>query len=123
MIRQIRYPGGIRSHRRHAKLDRTAYGGRQLTSVSSQRRLGGRRTGAARDVILATLARNADNAGAPAGALSSLASRTSPNIYYTLTREELTALAKGNVKQIERWVGRLDKSRARWLWNRLSERP
>jgi len=44
-------------------------------------------------------------------------------MYYTLTREELAALAKGNVKQIERWVGTLDKGRARWLWNWLSERP
>ncbi len=44
-------------------------------------------------------------------------------MYYTLTRDELTALAKGNVKQIQRWVGRLDKSRARWLWSGLSERP
>ena len=127
MIRQIRYTGGIRLQRRHVKLNRTAYGGRLLTSVSGQKRLGGRRTGAARDVILATLARNADNAGTPgapsAGTLSSAASRTSANIYYTLTRDELTALARGNVKQIERWVGKLDKSRARWLWNRLSERP
>lgn len=70
-------------------------------------------------MILAILARNADNAGA----LPPPASRTTPNMYYTLTRDELAALAKGNVKQIERWVGRLDKSRARWLWSRLSERP
>ncbi len=70
-------------------------------------------------MILATLARNAENAGV----LPSPASRTASTVYYTLTREELTALARGNVKQIERWVGTLDKSRARWLWSRLSERP
>ncbi len=70
-------------------------------------------------MILATLARNADGAGA----LPSPASRAAPSLYYTMTRDELAALAKGNVKQIERWVGRLDKGRARWLWNRLNERP
>jgi hypothetical protein len=43
-------------------------------------------------------------------------------MYYTLTRDELTALARGNVKQIEQWVRKLDKGRARWLWSRLNER-
>ena len=70
-------------------------------------------------MILTILAHSADDPEA----MSSPTSRTSPSMYYTLTRDELTALAKGNVKQIERWVGRLDKSRARWLWNRLRERP
>lgn len=96
-----------------------AHGGQQLTSVSRQKRPSGRRSGAARDVILGTLARNAEAVGAS----PSPASRAAPQMYYTLTREELAALAKGNVKQIERWVGTLDKGRARWLWNWLSERP
>ncbi len=96
-----------------------ADGGQQVTIVSRQKRLGGRRAGAAREAILGTLARNADSSGA----LPSLTARAAPDLFYTLTRDELAALAKGNVKQIERWVGKLDGCRARWLWSRLSERP
>lgn len=41
--------------------------------------------------------------------------------YYTLTSEERAALASGDIKKIEGWVGKLDKRLAVWLWRRLSE--
>lgn len=41
--------------------------------------------------------------------------------YYTLTQEEKAALASGDIKRIEGWVGKLDKRLATWLWCRLSQ--
>ena len=41
--------------------------------------------------------------------------------YYTLTSEEKAALASGDIKQIEAWVGKLDEKLATWLWCRLSQ--
>ena len=41
--------------------------------------------------------------------------------YYTLTSEERAALASGDIKKIEGWVGKLDKRLATWLWCRLSQ--
>lgn len=41
--------------------------------------------------------------------------------YYTLTTEERAALASGDIKRIESWVGKLDKELATWLWCRLSQ--
>jgi hypothetical protein len=37
------------------------------------------------------------------------------NAYYTLTKEELTALLSGNMEKIESWVGSLDRRHATWL--------
>jgi len=72
-----------------------------------------------REAILAVLARAADDseflaqlAKNPAEALSG---------YYTLTQEEVAALVSGDIKQIEGWVGKLDKRHATWLWCRLSQ--
>jgi predicted ATPase len=72
-----------------------------------------------REVILAVLARAADDseflarlADNPAEALTE---------YYTLTQEELAALASGDIKKIEGWLGKLDKRHATWLWCRLSQ--
>ena len=72
-----------------------------------------------REAILAILARAADDqeflgrlAANPSEALSE---------YYTLTHEELAALASGDIKRVEEWVGKLDKRLAAWLWNRLSQ--
>ena len=69
--------------------------------------------------ILAVLARAADDseflarlADNPAEALTE---------YYTLTQEELAALASGDIKKIESWCGKLDKKHATWLWCRLSQ--
>lgn len=41
--------------------------------------------------------------------------------YYTLTKEELAALASGDIRKIESWCGKLDKRHATWLWCRLSQ--
>jgi len=41
--------------------------------------------------------------------------------YYTLTTEEKAALAGGDIKKIESWVGKLDERLATWLWCRLSQ--
>jgi len=41
--------------------------------------------------------------------------------YYILTSEERAALASGDIKRIESWVGKLDKRLATWLWCRLSQ--
>ena len=72
-----------------------------------------------REAILAILARAADDskflarlADNPHEALSE---------YYTLTSEELAALASGDIQKIESWVGKLDQRHATWLWCRLSQ--
>ena len=41
--------------------------------------------------------------------------------YYSLTSEERAALASGDIKKIESWVGKLDKQLSTWLWCRLSQ--
>ena len=41
--------------------------------------------------------------------------------YYSLTNEEKAALASGDIRKIESWVGKLDKELATWLWCRLSQ--
>jgi len=38
-----------------------------------------------------------------------------------LTTEERAALASGDIRKIESWVGKLDKELATWLWCRLSQ--
>jgi hypothetical protein len=72
-----------------------------------------------RETILAILARAADDreflarlATNPSDALSE---------YYTLTHEELAALASGDIRKVEEWVGKLDKRQATWLWLRLAQ--
>ena len=72
-----------------------------------------------REAILAVLARAADDSQF----LAQLADNPSEalNEYYTLTQEELAALASGDIKKIESWVGKLDKRHATWLWCRLSQ--
>ncbi|MEJ2740722.1 MAG: Os1348 family NHLP clan protein [Dehalococcoidia bacterium] len=41
--------------------------------------------------------------------------------YYTLTAEERAALASGDIRKIEEWVGKLDTRLATWLLYRLSQ--
>lgn len=41
--------------------------------------------------------------------------------YYTLTAAEYAALASGDMKKIEMWIGKLDERLATWLWCRLSQ--
>jgi hypothetical protein len=72
-----------------------------------------------REAILAILARAADDSGF----LAQLANNPTEALseYYTLTKEELAALASGDIKKIESWVGKLDQRHATWLWCRLSQ--
>jgi hypothetical protein len=74
---------------------------------------------AGREAILAVLARAADDSQF----LAQLADNPSEALsgYYMLTSEELAALASGDIKKIEGWVGKLDKRHATWLWCRLSQ--
>jgi hypothetical protein len=37
------------------------------------------------------------------------------NSYYTLTKDEVEALVKGNIEKIESWVSSLDRHHATWL--------
>ena len=41
--------------------------------------------------------------------------------YYSFTAAEKAALASGDIRKIETWVGKLDKELATWLWCRLSQ--
>jgi hypothetical protein len=41
--------------------------------------------------------------------------------YYSLTTEEVAALASGDIRKIESWVGKLDEKLATWLWCRLAQ--
>ena len=41
--------------------------------------------------------------------------------YYTLTAEEKAALASGDIRKIESWLGKLDEELTTWLWCRMSQ--
>jgi len=72
-----------------------------------------------REAILAVLARAADDSQF----LARLADNPDEALteYYTLTQEEVAALASGDIKKIEGWLGKLDQRHATWLWCRLSQ--
>lgn len=72
-----------------------------------------------REAILAVLSRAADDSEF----LARLAENPEKALteYYTLTQEELAALASGDIKKIEGWLGKLDRRHATWLWCRLSQ--
>jgi hypothetical protein len=40
---------------------------------------------------------------------------------YDLTSEEKAALASGDIRKIESWVGKLDKRLSTWIWCRLQQ--
>jgi hypothetical protein len=40
---------------------------------------------------------------------------------FNLTSEERAALASGDLRRIEAWVGRLDKRLSTWIWCRLQQ--
>jgi hypothetical protein len=42
-------------------------------------------------------------------------------IEYDLTSEERAALASGDLRRIESWVGKLDKRLSTWIWCRLQQ--
>ena len=71
-----------------------------------------------KEAILAILARAADDhkflarlAENPAKVLKD----------YNLTSEEKAALASGDLRRIESWVGKLDKRLSTWIWCRLQQ--
>ena len=72
-----------------------------------------------REAILEVLARAADDSQF----LAQLAENPTEALsgYYTLTQEEVAALVSGDIRNIEGWVGKLDKRHATWLWCRLSQ--
>lgn len=72
-----------------------------------------------REAVLAVLARAADDDKF----LARLADNATEALeeYYTLTWEEKAALASGDLKRIESWVGKLDQRLAKWLWCRMSQ--
>jgi len=86
---------------------------KEIKPLTREERLKGR------EAILAVLARAADDSQF----LARLADNPNEALteYYTLTHEELAALASGDIKKIESWVGKLDKRHATWLWCRLSQ--
>jgi hypothetical protein len=69
--------------------------------------------------ILSVLARAADDPNF----MSRLADDTENALkeYYTLTQEQKTALASGDIEKIEKWLGKLDGRLASWLWSRLCQ--
>ncbi|MFW6150234.1 MAG: Os1348 family NHLP clan protein [Chloroflexota bacterium] len=73
----------------------------------------------ARDSLLAVLRR----AAAEPDFLAELADDPHEALkeYYTLTAEEKAALASGDIRTIEAWVGKLDRDLATWLWSRLCQ--
>ena len=72
-----------------------------------------------KEAILEVLARAADDSGF----LAQLADDPDKALdeYYVLSWEERAALASGDIKKIESWVGKLDKRLATWLWCRLQQ--
>jgi len=74
---------------------------------------------AGKEGILAVLARAADDPEF----LRRLADNTHEALgeYYALTWEEKAALASGDIRKIEHWVGKLDERLAAWLWCRLCQ--
>ncbi|MFO8143186.1 MAG: Os1348 family NHLP clan protein [Dehalococcoidales bacterium] len=75
--------------------------------------------GERRERILAVLSKAADDSRF----LARLADNPEKALkdYYTLTPEEVAALASGDIKTIENWLGKLDQRHATWLWCRLSQ--
>ncbi|MFP3975297.1 MAG: hypothetical protein ACOC6S_01535 [Chloroflexota bacterium] len=40
---------------------------------------------------------------------------------YGLTDEEKAAIASGDIRRIENWVGKLSREQSKWLWQRLQQ--
>ena len=68
--------------------------------------------------VLEVLARAADDSNFLARLVENPAEVLSG---YDLTSEERVALASGDLRRIESWVGKLDKRHATWLWCRLNQ--
>ena len=77
-----------------------------------------RKAPSGREAILEVLGRAADDHKF----LARLAENPSKVLReYDLSSEERAALASGDIKKIESWVGKLDKRMATWLWCRLQQ--
>ena len=71
-----------------------------------------------KEVILEVLARAADDHKF----LARLAENPAKVLQeYNLTLEEKAALASGDLRRIESWVGKLDKRLSTWVWCRLQQ--
>ena len=70
------------------------------------------------EAILEVLARAADDHKF----LARLAEDPAKVLYeYNLTSEQRAALASGDLRRIEGWVGKLDKRLSTWVWCRLQQ--
>ena len=77
-----------------------------------------RKTTAGKEAILEILGKAADD--------SKFLARLAENPFkvleeYELTAEEKAALATGDLRRIEKWVGKLDKRLSTWVWCRLQQ--
>ena len=75
-----------------------------------------RKAPSGKDGVLAVLARAADD--------HKFLARLAENpvkvlLEYNLTSDERAALASGDLRRIESWVGKLDKRLSTWIWCRL----
>ena len=77
-----------------------------------------RKTPSGKEVILEVLAKAADDLKF----LARLAEEPAKVLQdYNLTSEEKAALASGDLRRIESWVGKLDKRLSTWIWCRLQQ--
>ena len=71
-----------------------------------------------KEAILEVLSRAADDHKF----LASLAENPAKALKeYNLNSEEMAALASGDLRRIESWVGKLDKRLSTWIWCRLQQ--
>ena len=77
-----------------------------------------KKTASGKDAILEVLGRAADDYKF----LARLAEDADTVLKeYDLTAEERAALASGDLRRIESWVGKLDKRLSTWIWCRLQQ--
>jgi len=80
--------------------------------------LPGKESVSGKEAILAVLGKAADDHKF----LARLAEDPTPVLEeYDLTKEQKAALASGDLRRIESWVGKLDKRLSTWVWCRLQQ--
>lgn len=77
-----------------------------------------KKTPAGKEAILEVLARAADD---PKFLTRLVENPAKVLREYDLTLEERAALASGDLRRIESWVGKLDKRLSTWIWCRLQQ--
>jgi hypothetical protein len=87
--------------------------------LTEKKEMVGREVVAGREELVAVLRRAAEESDFMARLAEN--PREALNEYYSLTPEEVAALASGDIKKIESWVGKLDEKLATWLWSRLAQ--